>query len=57
MREERGRYLSSRYKTETCSRLGENTTDVYGIVFTTVSFLLNLFIKFLQSNKPVMHIN
>lgn len=40
MGEERGKYLPSRYKTETCSRLGENTTDGYGIAFTMVSFFV-----------------
>lgn len=43
MEKGRGKYLSSRYETETSSRLGENTIDDYGIAFTRLRvFLLDL---------------
>lgn len=57
MGKKRYRHKISRYKAETCSRLEENTIDDYGILFATVRFLLDLYIKVLQSNKPGMHIN
>lgn len=43
MGKEKEKYLSSRYKTEICSRLGENTVYDYGILFTTVIFVGSMY--------------